>query len=565
MTPTDIRKYKKKYNSFQQSLQRLNGKNWQYLLKSFLKNLDIEPENERGLDVLRGWICGLIERSFFHNISLTKLCNIQSRREIEAFRKQLKQTLLSINFGLVEERPEYIRNGKTYPSIMESIDSTIDRYLSLSVFGEDIASGVEAIILGGSLSYLPFNGVRDVSASNDHSDIDIICTVSDDFFNGSALLFLGEGEYSISHEQQSSFNERFRLFRGLFNENMADLISHRFVLPNKPYIISGHFMPTSAVRRLLGENTVAAIVDRHNRHEYLRDMRQNYLPLPCYARFNGARERLETKVECNEIGNGEFISCLPTYSVVNGSYFPGALLNIVSPAFLTVGDRTGMTTQLVENYSNALICATKHGDRDADLISFAKSHPRYYSIAPGRFTGGDTEYEFPRERLDEFFNRNIYITEHGIKRNFPDYYQKCIRASSGVPTSLCMTLRTLLKDETDDLVDLDNSINDFIDSIHSSNTRNSECKTSEWKKITCISLRRIRHLTVVGERGTADSELIVERMLSLEDVSRRSSFASLTAAMGKIFLCCQPKTTEGLVKKTGRVGLWYQVSASFND
>lgn len=265
--------------------------------------------------------------------------------------------------------------GKRQPSLRESLDATIDRFVVLDELENIFADSASAIAYGGSMKYGPFMNVR---SGADASDIDLVIFTEKELLD--ELDWRGVMETSLIDESDKlTFFARFSLQRALREAAEIDIMSQRFTLANKGYTISSHFMPMSFIEIAYPQDA-AALQAGGDHHKYMLDYKERPFERPNVSNYDMTRRQHEIPVY-NRAVKGGFIAANPAYSIIEGNYVPGMYQNLVLPTAKCAFDKDSVVTTKLGTFAD-VIGERERIERRADSrASVLNTEPRQ-SILP---------------------------------------------------------------------------------------------------------------------------------------------------------------------------------------
>jgi hypothetical protein len=391
---------------FKKAYASISEKNWFDQIFFFLnkiKNFCGDPTDER---MVAGWTAALCEHAYYV---------AAHRKEISVrknFDRQIKKIINLTFLPKFLTYPGPVICGKRQPSFVESIVPTIERFQVMERLPEVFCEVVDSIIVGGSMSYIPFFGIRENKKNKDFSDIDTLIVINKNFFKKSSWnKFMRDDLFPTAEKKK--FLNRIKIFQKLLHNNSAEVFSQRFSICGQSFTVSNHFVTPSVFRRMVYFDLKKSLQTKKDEHYIMRDFRTNIFTHPCHARhtFNG--ERLESVIDGYKIVPEGFISYMPGYIVSNGKFYPGVYQTVISPGFLVFYDRTGETKKLVNFFKKILYRETKSAQKKFPFASYARAHNRYDIFPPGRFEAGHNSYISAKE-IKKFLlppSFNIFIFE----------------------------------------------------------------------------------------------------------------------------------------------------------
>lgn len=368
----------------------MSDKDWHKQLVSYLnkvKSFSGSPTDER---IVTGWIAGLCEKSYY-TIAHGKNPDIRL-----SFEHQLKEIINSASLPKFLSRPGQVVCGKRQPSFIESIIPTLERFRVMECLPEVFGDGIDSIIVGGSMSYVPFFGIRENPKNKDFSDIDTLIVINDDFFKKTSWKkFMSDNFFPLTEKQL--FLSRIKIFQELHRDNIADVFSQRFSIIGKPFTISNHFVTRSVFERMVYSDLKESLHTKRDMQYTMRDFRIDPFRHPCHARHTFDGERFESQIDGRNVRSGGFVSDMPGYIISNEKLYPGVYQTVISPALLVFYDRTGETKKLVKKFENILYKEVRRIRKNSPSATYAKAHNRYDIFPPGRYDNGYNSYLSAKE------------------------------------------------------------------------------------------------------------------------------------------------------------------------
>lgn len=380
----------KLYAIFKKKYESMSKENWHKQIVNYLKEIKSFSGNSIAERMVIGWIAGLYERAYYlaaHEKPIHTQLN---------FNNQLMQITDSKSLPGFLGCLGKIVCGKRQPSFIESVIPTLERFRILECLPEVFGNGVDSIIVGGSMSYIPFFGIRENKKTNDFSDIDMLIVINDNFFKDSSWKKFKNSNLFPNNEKKI-FLERIKVFQKLNQNNIADIFSQRFSIIGKSFTISNHFITRSTFKRMIYTDLEKSLRSKKDIEYIMRDFRVDPFRHPCHARHTFDGQRFESIIDGYKLKLGGFISNMPGYIISQGKFYPGVYQTIISPAFLVFFDRTGITKKLVKKFENILCREVRHTRKKSPSATYAKAHNRYDIFPPGRYDDGHDSYVSPKQ------------------------------------------------------------------------------------------------------------------------------------------------------------------------
>ncbi|QQS61469.1 MAG: hypothetical protein IPN70_00840 [Candidatus Moraniibacteriota bacterium] len=378
------------HTDFKKIYTTMSEKNWHEQITFYLNKIGFfsgSPAKER---MVTGWIAGLCERAYYV-AAHRKPINIRSN-----FSRQLKKIISSTSLPEFLSCPGQVICGKRQPSFIEGIIPTLERLQVMERLPEVFGAGIDSIIIGGSMSYIPFFGIRENKKTKDFSDIDTLIVINNKFFKkASWKKFINDKLFPVKEKEK--FLDRIKVFQKLNRNNIADVFSQKFSIVGKSFIVSNHFVTRSVFEKMVYTDLKKSLQTRKDMQYIMRDFRIDPFRHPCHARHTFDGQRFESVIAGQELESGGFISNMPGYIISNEKLYPGVYQTVISPAFLVFYDRIGETTKLVKEFENIIYREVKYIRKKTPSATYAKAHNRYDIFPLGRYDDGHNSYISPKE------------------------------------------------------------------------------------------------------------------------------------------------------------------------
>lgn len=524
------------HGEFKKRYVSMSDRNWNKQLVSFVSKTLLFSGESNDERIVSGWVAALTERAYY--VAAHKK-PISTRQRFES---QLKELVLITPLPKFLTRPGQILCGKRQPSFIESILPTLERFEVMERLQEVFPSGVDSIIVGGSMSYGAFYSVRGGHKEKDTSDIDALVVVNNDFFRKS--LWKKFVKNDLFHEEENQkFLERIGVFQKLFRSKAADVLSQRFSVRGKFFTVSLHFIPFNVFSRMVYSDLKVSLRKKSDTHYILRDFRMDSFRHPCHARHTFTGERIESFIDGFEVGSGGFVSFMPGYTISSGNFYPGVYHTVISPSFLVFYDRDGKTTRLVRKFENLLYIAVKHARKEFPSATYAKAHNRYDIFAPGRFDEGLNSF-ITKKDLEKYTPKSdCNFLEVKTKYNKGELFDTQVDQIKKNSLTRANAIDFLLKWKKDTLKNFNKEIDYFI------NKENSDLLLSLAKKqnhhwymvavIQCskkILVKLLYPYMSVDSKNTIIKEEIYTQTISPSDIMSLKSYEKLTLKFGKVYV-----------------------------
>jgi len=105
--------------------------------------------------MVAGWTAALCERAYY-TAAYGKTNNVRLN-----FERQLKEIIKFTSLPKFLSCLGLVICGKRQPSFIESVIPTLERFRVMERLPEVFGIGIDLIIIGGSMSYIPFFGIRE--------------------------------------------------------------------------------------------------------------------------------------------------------------------------------------------------------------------------------------------------------------------------------------------------------------------------------------------------------------------------------------------------------------------
>lgn len=373
------------HSDFKKAYASMSMKNWQKQLISFFDRINFFSGNSADERMVAGWVAGLCENAYYvaaHGRTTKTRLN---------FEYQLNEIISSVSLPRFLTCLGPVLCGKRQPSFVGCVLPTLERFQVMERLSQVFCGTVDSIIIGGSMSYTPFFGIRENQKDKDFSDIDTLIVINNSFFKKTSWNKFMKDSLFPETEKQNFFN-RIKIFQKLIHTNAADIFSQRFSVCGKPFTVSIHFVTLSVFRRMVYTDLKKSLQSKSDMEYIMRDFRVDPFRHPCHARHTFDGGRIETVIDGCEVNPSGFISSVPGYIISKGKFYPGIYHTVISTAFLVFYDCTGETRKLVKKFENILYREVKHVQKEFPSATYAKAHNRYDIFPPGRFEKGHNSY-----------------------------------------------------------------------------------------------------------------------------------------------------------------------------
>jgi hypothetical protein len=519
------------YDYFHTKHDLLNQQNWTDIVGGFLKIIPRRVHSDLSKRILCGWLATLCEKSYY------EVVHLNHETPGDSFKKELMRLVQK------EVLPEYLTQsgpvlcGKKQPSFIESILPTLNRYEVMELVSKRFNVGVKSFIVGGSMSYGPFYSVRGDGDTGEVSDIDGIIVFDDEFFGFEQTILADE---VFIPEEMSLFVKRLKLFRQLFKDGKADLLSQRFSIKGKDFTVSLHFFPISVFADITTGLIVEAIKERKDTEHILKDFRVNPFTHPCMATNSFMATRRESVVTGYAVDGG-YISHMPGYAISRGVLFLGAYHTVIYPAFLLFYNKDTIVSECVGKFEKLLYSEVEKLRLKYPFASYNKGHNRYDIFAPGRYEEGNNSFLHPKhlEKYEIPASQEIFLTldESGLK------------LKHGRPSTLS-THRKLIKWRHETLASVEREIKKFRKNRQSPLLLKSlKEKGISWHTICTFpsTQKRIRFPkknTLQTDKTTLILAILEQENILPNDVLRLTEYNQLAKDFGRVFISSSYDATD---------------------
>ena len=172
-----LEKIEKAYRLFCEIRSTLDTENWSHQLEVFLNEFSTFTGTDFEERIFSGWVAAICEQAYY------VAAHGKDLRVRKKFEKEVNKIFSTKDIPRCLINSRFVLCGKKQPAVIDSIEPTFDRFRVLEELPDIFDDAIDSIVLGGSMSYVPFLGVRSDYANNDFSDIDLIFIQSDSFFN----------------------------------------------------------------------------------------------------------------------------------------------------------------------------------------------------------------------------------------------------------------------------------------------------------------------------------------------------------------------------------------------
>jgi hypothetical protein len=500
----------------------LDEKNWSYKLHSFISEFSDFVGTSFEERIFSGWVAAICEQSYY---LAAHEKDLQMRVQFE---KTLKDIFNTCSLPRCLSESKLVLCGKKQPTPIESIEPTFDRFRVLEDLPNIFAGTIDALILGGSMSYVPFLGVRSDFIDNDFSDIDLIFIQSDSFFDKNTWgIFIKE--MSLYSGEKKLFLKRVDEYKKLLDEGKADILSQRFKIKGKKYTVSTHFFPKKIFKKLVSSELKKRLLTMDEYDHPVRDYRIDAFNHPCQARLSFDGSRIESGVwsDSDNLKYGH-IATVSGFTIKNKKLYPGPYLTVISPAFKIFYTKNSFAKEYVREFKKILEEQVFQMSVYSSKVSYAKAHNRYYLFCPGRYDRGYDSYVSPEEAekmyiVDSLTARlacgSLEIKKDGLQHGLltPEEYKENKKKLE------CWTQR--------ELASMDEAINSFIEHNDLQEIDLSLFKGTYWLTVTTVKARK----NIVIDRPDG-LKCVVSYSLFPNDIMSSSAYSKLSNQFGKVYI-----------------------------
>jgi hypothetical protein len=258
--------------------------------------------------------------------------------------------------------------NKQQPSLVEAIDETTKRLKFMEKLVENQPNSISGVIMGGSLSYGRFVNVR--SGYPCSSDLDLI-VVTNSVPSNCDIQRMLPVNIGFTEGDQVLLRERFDIFRELKRLKLADMMSHKFTMPQNGFDASIHFMSQGVFSRLCHPQETGT------EPSSLLDYKAGPFPHQIMRQKDMLGDEVQFKISEQGVRLG-VITNLPVYRL-DEVFVPGIYHNLLSPMFETFyGDQT--VRQNIEDFG--LLLGRFARKVNSSLPDITLSHPRKPLFSP---------------------------------------------------------------------------------------------------------------------------------------------------------------------------------------
>lgn len=512
--------------------------NWSQKLQSFLSDFGNFTGTDFEERIFSGWVAAICEQAYY---GAAHGRDLQQRNK---FKKQLKKIFSTEDIPHCLVNSKFVLCGKKQPAVIDSIDPTLDRFEILEKLPNIFTDTIDSIILGGSMSYVPFLGVRNDYINNDFSDIDLIFIQSDSFFDNDSWNGFRNSK-TLYLDDKEIFLKRVKEYKKLFSEGRVDIISQRFKIKGEKYTVSIHFFPKKFFKKLINVDLTKKLATMDECDYPVRNYRADAFYHPCQARLSFDGSRIESGVwpESSNVNFGHIVST-SGFTIKNKKLYPGPFMTVVLPALQVFYAKSSFSKGCLIKLEKIIFEQVSHLLIDDKKISYAKAHHRYYLFCPGRYDGGRDSYVSPEQA------KKLYIANPLTIQIFCNQKDKTSKVSKNESNAL--SERRQIQDKLEDwkrseLLKMIRSIDSFMRGDNEENKDISSFKESLWITVAMVKARS--NIIFSNSDGL---KFIATYTLSPNDIMGSLAYSRLSNKFGKVYISSHfdPMESEGAHPKT---------------
>lgn len=227
-----------------------------------------------------------------------------------------------INIKTANEQGPIILN-KQQPSLYETVSETTKRLTFMEQLTNNQPNSVEGIVMGGSLSYGRFVNVRGHYPNS--SDLDLIFVYNRPPTTNQ-LRHVFPTSLGFSPPDIQTLLGRMQIYQNFIRHKIADMFSHKFIIPQVGFDVSTHFMSMETFYELLHPKATG------NQPHHLLDYKAESFPHQIMKQKNMIGAETLFQVSEQPVQNG-VITKLPVYKLDGNNFVPGIYHNLISPMF----------------------------------------------------------------------------------------------------------------------------------------------------------------------------------------------------------------------------------------
>lgn len=515
------KKIDRAFKLFCDTRSSLDAENWSQKLQSFISEFSDFSGTDFEERIFSGWVAAICEQSYYIT------AHDKDLRVRKEFEQTMKKVFNNKDIPHCLINSEFVLCGKKQPAVVDSIEPTFDRFEVLEELPNIFADSIDSIILGGSMSYVPFLGVRSDYANNDFSDIDLIFIQSDSFFDEASWNSFRNTELLYS-EDKEMFLKRVNEYKKLLSEGKADIISQRFKIKGKKYTISVHFFPKTFFKKLINGELIKKLEALDECDYLVRNYRADAFYHPCQARlsFDGSRTESGVWPESNNVKYGHIVST-SGFTIKNKKLYPGPFLTVVLPALQVFYSKSSFAEECLKNLERIIDEQVSQYSVNSKRVSYARAHHRYYLFCPGRYNDGHDSFVSPDEA------QKLYTVDPLSIRLICNLQGKDKNLQSEITTPIeYRKMRKKLETcKQRELNVMNKSIDSFLRYDDRQNLDISLFKESYWLTVATVKARN----NIVIDKPDSP-KYVATYTLSPNDIMSSVAFSKLSNKFGKVYI-----------------------------
>lgn len=535
---TSVKKIDRAYELFCDIRSTLDAKNWSQQLSDFLNEFSTFTGTDFEERVFSGWIAAICEQAYY------AVAHGKDLRTRKKFEKEVKKIFSIRDIPRCLVSSKFVLCGKKQPAVIDSIDPTFNRFRVLEELPNIFGDTIDSIILGGSMSYVPFLGVRNDHVNNDYSDIDLIFIQNDSFFNKSSWNNFRKAK-ALYLDDKKIFLKRVNEYKRLFNEDRADIISQRFKIKGEKYTISIHFFPKTLFKKLVNDELLKKIKTMDECNYPVRNYRTDAFYHPCQARLSFDGSRIESGIwpESSNIKYGHIVST-SGFTIENKKLYPGPFLTVVLPALNVFHAKSGFANGCLEKLERIVNKQTSHIFKDNKAISYAKAHHRYYLFCPGRYDDGRDSFVSPKEAAKLYIVNPLTIQTLCILEDGKGSVRQQEPRTSSANNKIVSNLEHWKQKE---LTAMSTAINSFLKGGVQENMDISLFRNSRWLTVATVKAK-----SNIVFNNADNTRFLATYILSPNDIMSTLAYSKLSNEYGKVYISSNfdPLDSESIHPKT---------------
>ncbi len=349
--------------------------NWKEGIRDFVRDINthaVEGNNR----LIRAWVSRLMEKAYY----LTR----SSGGDAKTFGIEIAKLLHDMRLPGALVRVDGVVAGKRQPSFIESVDSTIDHLAYVEELPGAFGTTIDAMIVGGSLSYGPFFNIRSNIDATGSSDVDTILIITPSFGTSSAWDSFMESRL-FTDTDKHEFRKRVEVFQRLRHDGAADIMSHKFTVPGHDFVMSAHFFTPEVLEKMCVSGPHNHVSNNREGAYTIRDYKPKLFEYSICPQQTFDGSVFKYVVPPQEHVQEGYITTLPGYTHSNDSFFPGLYHNLISPEFSVLHDVSGRTRHIVDQFRSIMEGELARVQSKTPYATLALSHIRSDMFAPERY------------------------------------------------------------------------------------------------------------------------------------------------------------------------------------